>query len=101
MSTSQTTHTRRVTFVRHVAERAWGRLKQWNILRDTMAMGHVKNVLSMVLVLAAISNAYFPPLQTDSSKARKYSKRILKAIGKTQNPTQHIHNLRGTILTTM
>ena len=82
--------TRRVTYCRQVSERAWGRLKKWTILRHTLPARHVPNAQKMVLVLAAISNKFFPVLAKDSNKTKEYSKRIKDALQQKKHPLEDL-----------
>ena len=94
-TTKHANNTCRVTYLRNVAERAWGRLKQWTILRHTLPTRHGPNAKKMVLVLAAIANAYFPPLATDTQITEEYSKRILDGLKQTNNELKQVCNSGG------
>ena len=60
-----------------------------------MCIQHVPNARKIVLVLAAISNAFFPPLSVDNDIKKDYSTRILKGLKQNINTIEPICNSKG------
>ena len=60
-----------------------------------MPARHVDNAKNIVLVLAAISNKYFPPLSKDTDITAEYSKRILDNLENETNRLRDICNSAG------
>lgn len=78
LSTMDANCTRSITKWRGVIERAFGRIKQWKILAETIDCKLVPKVHDLFRCLAAISNAIFPPLLRDSPLNDYCARRIIE-----------------------
>ena len=65
LSTQDANYSRKVTRLRNVIERAFGRLKHWKILSNVLENSYVNSIGDIVCVLCSISNMFFSPLFMD------------------------------------
>jgi hypothetical protein len=62
LSTQDANATRKITKLRNCIERGFGRLKQWKIINSVVDTNLVSRIGSLLRILGAIDNKYFPPL---------------------------------------
>ena len=92
LKTEDANQSRLVTRFRNIVERAFGRLKaRWKIIGDIISSGLWPKLHKLVRLLAAIENAYFPPIWTDSELDKSDAEMINLKISMETNELQAVH----------